>query len=100
SIQRTLGPGAGTQTASATAAGLNGSPVTFTATATPNGTISGTVTLSNTFLAPPQPKAAAAGLPLSPLAPAKSAARGSAASLATALAQTGGTQGPEFVPDE
>ncbi|MDP3910522.1 MAG: S8 family serine peptidase [Gemmatimonadales bacterium] len=53
-IQWTLGRFAGTQTATAAAGALQGSPRTFTATATPNATISGTVTLTNAYLAPPQ----------------------------------------------
>ena len=61
---RTLGPFAGTQTATASATGLAGSPVTFTATATPNATIAGKVTLTNALLAPPRAKTAAAGVPL------------------------------------
>lgn len=52
SVQRTLGPSAGTHTASATVSGLTGS-VDFSATATPNATISGTITLSNSFLSAP-----------------------------------------------
>ncbi|MGH7480872.1 MAG: S8 family serine peptidase [Longimicrobiales bacterium] len=42
----TLGPKAGTYTVSAQAADLPGSPATFTATATPNGRITGTITLT------------------------------------------------------
>ena len=49
--QLTLGPKAGPQAVSASAAGLTGSPVTFTANATPNGTISGTVTTTSGLLA-------------------------------------------------
>lgn len=49
--QLTLGPGAGPETASASATGLTGSPVTFTATATPNGTISGTISTTAGLLA-------------------------------------------------
>ncbi|MGH7671582.1 MAG: S8 family serine peptidase, partial [Gemmatimonadales bacterium] len=71
--QWTLGRFAGTQTASASAGSFQGSPTTFTATATPNATISGTVTLANAYLAPPQAvkiaavaDAAAAPLLLSP----------------------------------
>lgn len=53
-IQRTLGPGAGEQTATAAVSGLGtGSPVEFTAIATPSATISGTITLSNALVAPP-----------------------------------------------
>jgi len=52
-VQLTLGREPGSQAASATAPGLGGSPVTFSANATPNGTISGTVTLATGFLAPP-----------------------------------------------
>ncbi|MGH8542102.1 MAG: S8 family serine peptidase [Gammaproteobacteria bacterium] len=48
--QWTLGRFAGTQTASASAGTLQGSPLTFTATATPNATVSGVVTLANAFL--------------------------------------------------
>ncbi len=49
--QLTLGPKAGPQTVSAAAAGLSGSPLTFTENATPNGTISGTVTTTSGPLA-------------------------------------------------
>lgn len=57
SVTWTLGPPAGVQTASASVVGLTGSPVSFTATASPNGTISGTITLVSTFL-PAQAKRA------------------------------------------
>jgi subtilisin family serine protease len=52
--QLTLGREPGPQTVSASAAGLTGSPVTFTATATPNGTISGTITRTLGLLAAPR----------------------------------------------
>lgn len=52
--QLTLGPKTGPQTVSASATGLTGSPVTFTAAATPNGTISGTITTTSTLLAAPR----------------------------------------------
>ena len=61
SVVWTLGREPVSQTASATAAGLTGSPVTFSATATPNATISGTITLATGFLAPPRLKAVAVG---------------------------------------
>ena len=48
-----LGRYAAVETIDAATAGLTGSPINFSATATPNGTISGTVTLSNALLAPP-----------------------------------------------
>src|SRR5712691_5899594 len=54
SVTWTLGREPGAQTATATSTGLTGSPVTFTASATPNGTITGTITLSGGFLSPPQ----------------------------------------------
>ncbi len=60
-VQRALGPEPGAQTAAASAAGLAGSPVSFSATATPNGTISGNITLANGFLAPPRTTVAAGG---------------------------------------
>jgi subtilisin family serine protease len=50
---RTLGVHPGTQTVAATVAGLPDSVSSFTATATPNGTISGTISLASGFLAPP-----------------------------------------------
>lgn len=50
---RTLGGHAGAQTVVATVAGLADSAATFVATATPNGTISGTITLGSGLLAPP-----------------------------------------------
>lgn len=50
---RTLGGHAGTQTVVATALGLADSAATFVASATPNGTISGTITLASGFFAPP-----------------------------------------------
>jgi len=50
---RTLGGHAGTQTVLATVQGLADSAATFVATATPNGTISGTITFGSGFLAPP-----------------------------------------------
>ncbi|HEY6223033.1 MAG TPA: S8 family serine peptidase, partial [Gemmatimonadales bacterium] len=50
---RTLGGHAGVQTVLATVPGLADSAATFVATATPNGTISGTITLGSGFLAPP-----------------------------------------------
>ena len=61
SVQLTLGGEPGSETASATAPGLARSPVTFSANATPNGTISGTITLANSFLAPPRTTTLAAG---------------------------------------
>ncbi len=54
SAQLTLGREPGVQTASATASGLTGSPVAFSATATSNGTISGTITATTGFLTPPR----------------------------------------------
>jgi len=53
STLRTLGAHAGAQTVVATVAGLADSAATFVASATPNGTISGTITLGSGFLAPP-----------------------------------------------
>ncbi|HEY6110609.1 MAG TPA: Ig-like domain-containing protein, partial [Gemmatimonadales bacterium] len=50
---RTLGVHAGTQTAAAAVGGLVDSIASFSATATPNGTISGTITTTSGFLAPP-----------------------------------------------
>src|SRR5882724_6455225 len=54
SVTWTLGTTAGTSnnTATASASGLAGSPVTFSATATPNATISGTISLTGSYLAP------------------------------------------------
>jgi subtilisin family serine protease len=49
----TLGRYAGVETVTASVADLGGSPISFNATATPNGTISGTITLTNTLLSPP-----------------------------------------------
>ncbi|HKE91593.1 MAG TPA: S8 family serine peptidase [Gemmatimonadales bacterium] len=53
STQRTLGAHAGAQTVVATVQGLADSAATFVASALPNGTISGTITLGSGFLAPP-----------------------------------------------
>ena len=53
STQRTLGAHAGAQTVVATVQGLADSAATFVASAMPNGTISGTITLGSGFLAPP-----------------------------------------------
>lgn len=53
SVSYTLGLFAGVESVEATSTSLAGSPIAFSATATPNGTISGVVTLSNQFLAPP-----------------------------------------------
>ncbi len=50
----TLGAFAGIDNISASVDGLSGSPGEFTVTATPNGTVSGTITLSDALLAPPQ----------------------------------------------
>jgi subtilisin family serine protease len=50
---RTLGAHAGIQSVAATLAGLADSVAAFTATATPNGTINGTISLGTGFLAPP-----------------------------------------------
>ena len=52
---RTLGVHPGTQTVAAAVTGLADSVAAFTSTATPNGTISGTITLAAGFLAPPLP---------------------------------------------
>lgn len=54
----TLGRFAGTESVEASVVGLAGSPVTFTATAAPNGTISGTITVTDALLSPPQVSAA------------------------------------------
>jgi subtilisin family serine protease len=51
--QLTLGREPGVQTVSATAPGLTGSPVTFSEIAVPNATISGTITVTSSMLAPP-----------------------------------------------
>ena len=53
SAKRTLGPSAGTHTATASVSGLAGSPVTLTATATPSAVISGTISVASGFFAPP-----------------------------------------------
>jgi subtilisin family serine protease len=50
---RTLGVHPGTQTVAAAVVGLPDSVASFTSTATPNGTISGTISLASGFLAPP-----------------------------------------------
>jgi len=50
---RTLGGHAGAQTVVATVQGLADSVATFVASATPNGTISGTITLGSGFFSPP-----------------------------------------------
>ncbi|HVH11291.1 MAG TPA: S8 family serine peptidase, partial [Gemmatimonadales bacterium] len=60
----TLGREPGTQSASASGAGLSGSPVTFSAQATPNGTITGSVSTTTGFLAPPLRAARVAVTPL------------------------------------
>jgi len=69
STQRTLGPSKGVHTTSASVSGLAGSPLVFADTATPNGTISGTITLVSRFLAPRATKAARAPVPGPSLAP-------------------------------
>ncbi len=66
SVTYTLGRFAGVETVDAAATGLSGSPITFSATATPNGTISGTVTVVNGFVAPPATVAGDAAVPLGP----------------------------------
>lgn len=53
SAKRTLGPSAGTHTATASVSGLAGSPVTLTATATPSAVISGTISVASGFFTPP-----------------------------------------------
>jgi subtilisin family serine protease/LysM repeat protein len=53
STVRTLGGHAGAQTVLAAVQGLADSAATFVATATPNGTISGTITFGSGFLTPP-----------------------------------------------
>ena len=53
STQRTLGGHAGAQTVVATVPGLADSVATFVASALPNGTISGTISLGSGFFAPP-----------------------------------------------
>ncbi len=60
----TLGPVAGSDNNRVTASvtGLAGSPVTFTANATPNATISGTVTVTSKFLPSPPPRAGVASV--------------------------------------
>lgn len=62
----TLGRFAVVETIEASVGGLSGSPVGFSATATPNGTISGTITLTNALLSPPRAAkvAAADALPV------------------------------------
>jgi subtilisin family serine protease len=67
---RTLGAHAGTQTAAATVTGVADSAAAFTATATPNGTISGTITLTSGLLAPPPRGPVSAAAPVAPAAPA------------------------------
>ena len=53
SVTYTLGGSAATETVAASVTNLTGSPIAFTATATPNGTISGVVSVSSALLAPP-----------------------------------------------
>ncbi|HEY6060834.1 MAG TPA: S8 family serine peptidase, partial [Gemmatimonadales bacterium] len=64
---RTLGVHAGTQTAAAAVGGLADSIASFSATATPNATISGKITTTSGFLSPiatvPAPTATAAAQP-------------------------------------
>lgn len=67
--QRTLGGHAGAQTVLATVQGLGDSVATFVATATPNGTISGTITLGSGFLAPPAALRASSPPPVASTAP-------------------------------
>jgi subtilisin family serine protease len=52
---RTLGAHPGAQTVVASVTGLGDSVAPFTATATPNGTIAGTISLGTGFLTPPAP---------------------------------------------
>ncbi|MGH7537556.1 MAG: hypothetical protein ACREMF_02895, partial [Gemmatimonadales bacterium] len=70
STTRTLGPHPDPQTVQATVAGLADSAAVFSATATPNGTISGTITRTSGFLAPPLPgPTSSAGTWLAPREP-------------------------------
>jgi subtilisin family serine protease len=55
---RTLGLHAGIHTVAASVVGLADSLTTFSATATPNGTISGKITTAGGFLSPPDPPSA------------------------------------------
>jgi subtilisin family serine protease len=64
---RTLGVHPGPQSTAAAVVGLADSVASFTATATPNGTISGTISLAAGFLAPPATNAPA---PLGAASPA------------------------------
>jgi subtilisin family serine protease len=110
SVTYTLGRFAGTESVQASATGLSGSPVTFSATATPNGTISGTVTLSNALLAPPATTAAlttqklaerigARGGPTVGLSGRKAVSRMGPA-LATQQLRPPNRYQPEYVPHE
>ena len=65
---RTLGVHPGTQTVAAAVVGLPDSAASFSSTATPNGTISGTITLAAGFLAPPLPGATPPTAPTAPTA--------------------------------
>ena len=68
--QRTLGGHAGAQTVVATVQGLADSAATFVSSATPNGTISGTITLGSGFLSPPAALRSAWSPPTATPAPA------------------------------
>lgn len=108
-VTYTLGRFAGTETVQATATGLTGSPVGFSATATPNGTISGTITLSSALLAPPASTVALAAPKVSDgegpggsptiRSPASKAVSHTVRPLARVLRSPRQRQ-PEYVPDE
>jgi subtilisin family serine protease/protocatechuate 3,4-dioxygenase beta subunit len=101
SAGRTLGPSGGTHTASATVASLSTS-VLYSATATPNGTISGTVSTSDEMLL--MAASAMAPADATALIPPALLAKGIVAAtftVPTSLAR-GGSQSPqaEYLPDE
>jgi serine protease len=105
-VTYTLGAHAGTDSVEANASGLAGSPVVFETTATPNGTISGVVTVTNALLTPPAVAAADATMAKPGPTPVRPSGLGSkqmpfATSAASAAPRAPVSQsGPEFVPDE
>ncbi len=105
-VTYTLGRFAGQETVEATASGLNGSPIIFNVTATPNGTIRGVVTVASAFLAPSAAMATGeatksssaisiAGAPVRP-----STVRQNLGSFQQPRSQQPQRPAPEYVPNE
>ncbi|NIX19335.1 MAG: S8 family serine peptidase, partial [Actinobacteria bacterium] len=110
-VDYTLGRFAGDESVTASVGGLSGSPVTFTATATPNATISGVISLSNQLLAVAQWDLASSAVEGS--GASRSGFGGGAARATktygfearsgrsgTGVPDRGSARGPEYTPDE